>query len=321
MTDEGRFANPQPSPAGGRGGRALAFLDHSRHAKTMNYRHAFHAGNFADVFKHIILTRILAYLMRKAAPLRFIDTHAGAGSYSLAGKEAQRSGEWRDGVARVLQPAPPPPIARLLAPYLTTLGPLTAGGIGGRYPGSPVIAQELLRAQDRLSLSELNPEDRVALTGAIGKDRRVTLVEQDGYSALKAWLPPPERRGLVLIDPAFEDANEAQLVENAMALAMTKWPTGCYALWRPIKERREEAHFLNAIAALGASDILQLELDIGAVARTQHSANPLSRTGLLIVNPPYPLIDEARVLLPWLAGILARDGRGSWRADWLTPPS
>jgi 23S rRNA (adenine2030-N6)-methyltransferase len=287
----------------------------------MNYRHAFHAGNFADVFKHIILTRILAYLMRKDAPLRFIDTHAGPGSYSLAGKEAQRSGEWREGVARVLQAAPPAPIGRLLEPYLTALGSLSAAGLGGRYPGSPLIAQELLRAQDRLSLCELRPEDRAALTGAIGKDRRVTIVEQDGYGALKAWLPPPERRGLVLIDPAFEDANEAQLVGNALALALTKWPTGCYALWRPIKERREDAHFLNAVAALRADDILQLELDIGAVAPTQHSTNPLCRTGLLIVNPPYPLIDEARALLPWLAGVLARDGRGSWRADWLTPPS
>jgi 23S rRNA (adenine2030-N6)-methyltransferase len=287
----------------------------------MNYRHAFHAGNFADVFKHTILTRILAYLMRKDAPLRFIDTHAGIGSYSLAGKEAQRSGEWREGVARVLKAAPPPPIRALLEPYLAALEPLTATGGGGRYPGSPVIAQELLRAQDRLSLCELHPEDRVALVGAIGKDRRVTIVEQDGYAALKAWLPPPERRGLVLIDPAFEDPKEAQLVETALALALTKWPTGCCALWRPIKERREDSHFLNAIAAIGAPDILQLELDIGAIAPTQHSANPLSRTGLLIVNPPHPLIDEARTLLPWLAGVLARDGRGSWRADWLTPPS
>jgi len=286
----------------------------------MNYRHAFHAGNFADVFKHTILTRILAYLMRKDAPLRFIDTHAGMGSYSLAGKEAQRSGEWREGVARVLQASKPGPIAALLEPYLRVLGPLTPTGGGGRYPGSPVIAQDLLRAQDRLSLCELHPEDRLALVAAIGKDRRVTIVEQDGYAALKAWLPPTERRGLVLIDPAFEDPNELLHVEKALARALTKWPTGCYALWRPIKERREDAHFLNAIAAIGVSDILQLELDIGAVPPTQHSLNPLSRTGMLVVNPPYGLIDEARVLLPWLAGLLARDGRGSWRADWLTPP-
>ena len=286
----------------------------------MNYRHAFHAGNFADVFKHAILARILVYLMRKDAPLRFLDTHAGLGSYSLAGKEAQRSGEWRDGVARLLTALPPAPIEALLAPYLETLGALTAAGAGGRYPGSPAIAQALLRAQDRLSLCEMHPEDRAALAVNLGRDRRLTLADGDGYGALKAWLPPPERRGLALIDPAFEEPNEAERIEMALAMALTKWPTGCYALWRPIKERREDAHFLNAIAALGASDILQLEIDIGAVAPTAHSPNPLSRCGLLIVNPPYGLIDEARALLPFLAGLLARDGRGAWRADWLTAP-
>jgi len=286
----------------------------------MNYRHAFHAGNFADIFKHAILTRILVYLMRKDAPLRFLDTHAGLGSYSLAGKEAQRSGEWREGVGRLLKAAPPAPIKALLAPYLETLGALTAAGAGGRYPGSPVIAQALLRAQDRLSLCEMHPEDRAALAVNIGRDRRVTIADGDGYGALKAWLPPPERRGLALIDPAFEEPNESERIERALAMALTKWPTGCYALWRPIKAQREDAHFLNAIAALGASNILQLEIDIGAVAPTEHSPNPLSRCGLLIVNPPFGLIDEARALLPWLAGLLARDGRGAWRAEWLTAP-
>ena len=286
----------------------------------MNYRHAFHAGNFADVFKHAMLTRILVYLMRKDAPLRFIDTHAGIGSYSLAGKEAQRSGEWREGVARLLRASPPAPIAALLEPYFQTLGALTASGGGGRYPGSPVIAQELLRAQDRLSLCEMHSEDRASLVANLGRDRRLTIVEGDGYGALKAWLPPPERRGLVLIDPAFEDPKESEHVETALARALTKWPTGCYALWRPIKQRREDAHFLNAVAAIGAPDILQLELDIDAVPTTRHSPDPLSRAGLLIVNPPYGLIDEARALLPFLAGLLARDARGSWRADWLTPP-
>ena len=286
----------------------------------MNYRHAFHAGNFADIFKHAILTRILVYLMRKDAPLRFLDTHAGLGSYSLAGKEAQRSGEWREGVGRLLKAAPPAPIKALLAPYLETLGALTAAGAGGRYPGSPVIAQALLRAQDRLSLCEMHPEDRAALAVNIGRDRRVTIADGDGYGALKAWLPPPERRGLALIDPAFEEPNESERIERALAMALSKWPTGCYALWRPIKAQREDAHFLNAIAALGASNILQLEIDIGAVAPTEHSPNPLSRCGLLIVNPPFGLIDEARALLPWLAGLLARDGRGAWRADWLTAP-
>ena len=159
----------------------------------MNYRHAFHAGNFADVFKHAILCRILTYLMRKDSPLRFLDTHAGLGSYSLAGKEAQRSGEWREGVARLLKAAPPTPIKALLAPYRATLGALTAAGAGGRYPGSPVIAQALLRAQDRLSLCEMHPEDRasLALTWTTNAIRNI---DSEWCSKLRTWPGPPGSR-------------------------------------------------------------------------------------------------------------------------------
>ncbi|MGA2792497.1 MAG: 23S rRNA (adenine(2030)-N(6))-methyltransferase RlmJ [Roseiarcus sp.] len=286
----------------------------------MNYRHAFHAGNFADVFKHALLARILVYMTRKAAPLRFIDTHAGAGRYDLTGEEAQRSGEWRDGVARLKGAEPPPPVAALLEPYLTALGPLDAQGRPSAYPGSPAIAQALLRAQDRLALCELHPEERAALVARMGRDARLSIVEIDGYVALNAWLPPKERRGLVLIDPPYEAANELKRVAEALARALAKWPTGTYALWRPIKDRRDDARFLNAVAAIGAPDILQLELDVGLIPPTVNSPAPLARAGLLVVNPPHGLIDEARVLLPWLARLLARQGHGAWSCSWLTPP-
>jgi len=286
----------------------------------MNYRHAFHAGNFADVFKHALLARILVYMMRKDAPLRFIDTHAGIGRYDLTGSEAQRSGEWRHGVARLRDADPPAPIAELLAPYLKALGPLDAQGRSQFYPGSPAIAQQLLRAQDWLALCELHPEDRAALVVHMGHDARLSIVEIDGYVALNAWLPPKERRGLVLLDPPYEDANELKRVTEALARALAKWPSGIYAIWRPIKDRREDARFLNAIAALGAPNILQLDLDVGHIAPTTNSPNPLTRTGLLVVNPPHTLIDEARALLPWLAKLLAREGHGASSCSWLTPP-
>jgi 23S rRNA (adenine2030-N6)-methyltransferase len=154
----------------------------------------------------------------------------------------------------------------------------------------------------------------------MGRDARLTIVEIDGYVALNAWLPPMERRGLVLIDPPYEEPSEPKRVAAALARALARWPTGTYALWRPIKDRRDDARFLNAIAAIGAPDILQMELDVGHIAPTAHSLDPLTRTGLIVVNPPHVLIDEARALLPWLATLLAREGHGASSCSWLTPP-
>jgi 23S rRNA (adenine2030-N6)-methyltransferase len=286
----------------------------------MNYRHAFHAGNFADVFKHALLARILAYITRKDAPLRFIDTHAGVGRYDLTGSEAHRSGEWRYGVARLKDAKPTPAVAALLEPYLKALGPLDAQGRTKAYPGSPAIAQDMLRAQDRLALCELHPQDRAALVVHMGRDARLSIVELDAYVALNAWLPPKERRGLVLIDPPYEEINESKKIVDALARALAKWPKGIYVLWRPIKDRRDDARFLNAVASIGAPNILQMELDVGHIAPTTNSPDPLTRTGLLVVNPPHVLIDEARALLPWLAQLLAREGHGASSCSWLTPP-
>ncbi len=286
----------------------------------MNYRHAFHAGNFADVFKHAILARILVYLARKEAPFRFIDTHAGAGRYDLSSDAARRSPEWRDGVARLLKARPSAPVAALLAPYLQAIGPFDADARPASYPGSPALAQALLRPQDRIALCEAHPEDRERLVAALGRDNRLSIVGTDGYVALNAYVPPKERRGLVLIDPPYEEPDESERVEAALRRALLKWPRGTYALWRPIKAPLEDARFLNAIAALGAPNILRLELDIGAVPPSAHSPTPLTRTGLLVVNPPFDLIDEARIVMPWLAQLLRRDVGGGFVCAWLTEP-
>jgi 23S rRNA (adenine2030-N6)-methyltransferase len=286
----------------------------------INYRHAFHAGNFADVLKHAVLARVLVYLTRKESPFRFIDTHAGAGRYDLASEEAKRSPEWRDGIARVLTSRVPAPVAELMRPYLQAAAPYDAEGRPLAYPGSPAIAQIVMRPQDRLALCEANPHEREALIAALGRDARLSIVGTDGYVALNAYLPPKERRGIVLIDPPFEAPDEADSVVRALERALRKWPTGVYIAWRPIREARADAHFLNSVAALGAPNILRLELDVGPGPIGPHGQEPLARAGLLIVNPPHALAAEARILLPWLAQTLGRNGKGKHLCLWLTEP-
>jgi 23S rRNA (adenine2030-N6)-methyltransferase len=272
------------------------------------------------VLKHAVLARVLVYLTRKESPFRFIDTHAGAGRFDLTSKEAKRSPEWREGIGRILMGRPPEPVAEILRPYLEAVGPHDAEGRPRFYPGSPSIAQTLMRAQDRMALCEANPEEREALIAALGRDGRLSIVGTDGYVALNAYLPPKERRGVVLIDPPFEDPNEAAAVERALERGLSKWPAGTFIAWRPIREARVDGRFLNAIAALGAPNILQLELDVGYAPAGAHGQQPLARAGLLVVNPPHTLIDEARTLLPWLAQTLARGGVGQQLCSWLTEP-
>ena len=286
----------------------------------MNYRHAFHAGSFADVMKHAILARVLVYQTQKPARLRFIDTHAGAGRYDLASDAARRSPEWRSGIAMVLSALPPAPIAALLEPYLRTVGAHEESGRPLSYPGSPAIAQALLRPIDRIALCEAHPEERSALVAALGRDGRLSIVATDGYVALNAYLPPKERRGLALIDPPFEAPDEMQRLERALAGALRKWPSGTYLVWRPVREKQADAHFLNSVAALKAPNILRIELDVGPGPAGAHGQQPLARAGLLVVNPPHTLFAEARALLPWLAERLARAGRSEAIVDWLTEP-
>jgi 23S rRNA (adenine2030-N6)-methyltransferase len=272
------------------------------------------------VLKHAILARVLLYLTRKDSPFRFIDTHAGAGRFDLESKEAKRSPEWREGVGRILTARPPAPVAELLRPYLEAVGPHDAEGRPFSYPGSPAVAQTLLRAQDRIALCEANPEEREALIAALGHDGRLNIVGTDGYVALNAYVPPKERRGAVLIDPPFEEPDESGAVERALERALRKWPKGTYIAWRPIREARVDAHFLNSIAALGAPNILRLELDVGYAPAGVDGQQPLARAGLLVVNPPHTLIEDARTLLPWLAQTLARGGVGQHICTWLTEP-
>ena len=271
----------------------------------MNYRHDFHAGNHADVFKHAVLARILVYLAKKPAPFRVIDTHAGSGRYDLCGQAAQRTGEWREGIGRVEAAAMERRARELLAPYLSVVG---AAGMGrAPYPGSPLLTQALLRPFDRMICCETRPEARAALERALGKDNRAKVIDLDGYVALNAFVPPVERRGLVLIDPPFEAADEFARLAAALVGAHRKWAGGTYAAWYPVKDRRGPEQLAAALVGAGLEDVLRLELAVGPRGGRE---GPLNVSGLMVVNPPYVLGDEAACLLPVLARQLGA-GRGS----------
>src|SRR5450631_958403 len=199
----------------------------------MNYRHAFHAGGFADVIKHIVLVRILTYLQDKQAAFRVIDTHAGAGLYDLTGDEARRGGEFLTGIARVIQARFSENTLPLVAPYLDIVRAFNPPAALDAYPGSPLMARALLRPQDRLTACEVEPKARKRLIEALRRDAQARVVDLDGWTALPAFVPPNERRGLVLIDPPFEAKDEFERMETGFAEAFTKWPTGIYLLWYP----------------------------------------------------------------------------------------
>lgn len=274
----------------------------------MNYRHAFHAGNFADVFKHMLLSRIIIYLAGKDAPMRFIETHAGAGRYDLRSEEATRSGEWRNGVGRLAGANWTAGALALIAPYLTAVGPFDPAEGPLAYPGSPAIAQKLLRACDRLILCEAHPASFKALVAALGRDRRAKAIEIDGWIGLKAYVPPVERRGLALIDPPFEAVDEFDRMRRSLRAAYAKWPTGVYALWHPIKDKRIVDSFYRALDADGIDKAIAFQLTTDQA----RSDGPLAGCGLLVVNPPYLLEREARVFLPELARVLATGPGASW---------
>jgi 23S rRNA (adenine2030-N6)-methyltransferase len=282
----------------------------------MNYRHAFHAGNFADVIKHIVLVRILTYLQQKESPFRVLDSHAGAGLYDLSGPEAQRSGESRLGVARLMQARFAPDVEPLVEPYRDIIRAFNPQRDLTAYPGSPLIARALLRPQDRLTACEIEPTARKALIAALRRDEQARVIDLDGWAALRAYLPPKERRGLVLIDPPFEAKDEFAMMANGFAAAFAKWPQGVYMLWYPAKSRRATDDLARDVADIAAEHgaagkLLRLEFSVAP----QVPDGPLTSTGLLIVNPPFTLHQELKAILPALQKPLGQGGAARFRLD------
>ncbi len=280
----------------------------------MNYQHAFHAGNFADVHKHVVLTRILEYLRAKPAAFRVIDSHAGAGRYDLLGPEATRSGEWHAGIERVLrasQAVRESDAFAILKPYLDVVAALNAGGDLRLYPGSPLIAKALLRRQDRLLACEIEARAATLLKITLRGDPRAKALAIDGWMAVNANVPPKERRGLVLIDPPYEDADDFIRLSGALGEAHRKWPTGIYMLWYPIKERDAPDALARRLRRLGVPKVLRCEITLGP-ARPDAG---LIGSGLVVVNSPYPLEQELRIVIPAL--IREFSPNAAHRLDWL----
>jgi 23S rRNA (adenine2030-N6)-methyltransferase len=277
----------------------------------MNYRHAYHAGNFADVMKHAALTLALEHLKQKEKPFFALDTHAGAGMTDLGGIEAQKTGEFHDGIARVLAHAAP---HEALAPYLAALKALGCEGENpARYPGSPLIARHTMREGDRLSLCELHPDDAAALRALFRRDPQTKVHESDGYAALKAMLPPRERRGLVLIDPPYEGRDEFERVAAGIAEATARWAGGTYIVWYPVKDPSVSGAFLDRLEREGPAKTLMAELYI----RGSEDPSRLSGSGLVIVNPPWTLPERLTSLFDWLADVLAQGPGARGRVEWL----
>ena len=282
----------------------------------MNYRHAFHAGSFADVIKHIVLVRMLSYLHEKPAAFRCIDTHAGAGVYDLTSEEARRGGEWLTGIARIMQARFSEGTLPLIKPYLDIVRAFNPQRDLQAYPGSPLIARALLRPQDRLTACEVEPKARKRLIEALRRDTQARVVDLDGWVALPAFVPPNERRGLVLIDPPFEQKDEFERLADGFAEAFGKWPTGSYLLWYPVKSRRATDGLARHVAGVAGAatppgKCLRLEFSVAP----QASGPGLVSAGLLMVNPPWTLMAELKAILPELEKPLGQGGAGRFRLE------
>ncbi|MEX3008251.1 23S rRNA (adenine(2030)-N(6))-methyltransferase RlmJ [Hoeflea sp. TYP-13] len=280
----------------------------------MNYRHIYHAGNFADVLKHLVLARIVTYLKRKEKAFRVVDTHAGAGMYDLGSEEAQKTGEWQSGIGRLVNADLPDDVAELLAPYLSVIKELNPSGKIERYPGSPKLVRALFRKQDRLSAIELHPQDAERLKLLFEGDYQTRVTALDGWLALGAHLPPKERRGLVLVDPPFEKEGEYDRLVDGLARACGRWQSGSYCLWYPIKKDAPVADFHEKLKALGVDRMLCAELSVCAPEET----TGLSGSGVILVNPPYTLEKELKMMLPELVKCLRQSRRSGHRLFWLT---
>lgn len=281
-----------------------------------SYRHGFHAGNHADVLKHIVLTHILKYYNEKDTPYWFIDLHAGAGLYDLEGQWAQKKGEYLDGIARVWEAKAPPPAVRQYLDIIHDLNPDEQLRI---YPGSPWLALEACRPQDKLRLFEMHPNESDILRQNL--DQRATRVPRqtavfgdDGFSGLKGHIPPPTRRAIVLFDPSYEDKLDYRKLVDTMKDAMIRFPTGCYVIWYPLVQRREAQELPRQLEKLAGKNWTHVSL-------TVHKPSPdgmgLHGSGMFVINPPWTLTAAMKETLPWLVRTLGLDERASYKLDFL----
>ena len=281
----------------------------------MNYRHAYHAGNHADVLKHAVLARVVQYLAQKDKAFAVLDAHAGLGVYDLQATEAAKTGEWQGGIGLMRAPLAAE-VEHVLAPYRRALGRLNPDGGMRLYPGSPEIILGEMRAGDRLLANELHPQDFETLKLNYAGEKKLLALLSDAGQAVKAQLPFRERRGLVLIDPPYEGRDETGQVAQMLAQGARRFPTGVFMIWYPVTTEEFVTQFMGAIKALGIGNVLRAELRV----KNTHAASGLSGSGLLILNPPFNLEGELEILLPALADRMGVESLGRSQLSWLTPP-
>jgi 23S rRNA (adenine2030-N6)-methyltransferase len=282
----------------------------------MNYRHAFHAGNHGDVFKHVVLTRVLSHMTKKDKPFRLLDAHAGIGRYDLSGPEAFKTGEWRDGIGLLREAQPGADECALLEPYLSIVERMNQEGSFRHYCGSPEIAARMMRPKDRIVLNELHPQDRATLTANYASDRRVRVTGVDAAQAVKAELPFAERRGVVLLDPAYESPDDSADLARMMMHIVQRMAQTVVLAWYPVKSEEFVAGLLDRMKRLNLPGLLHIQL----IVKEVHEFGGLAGSGLLVLNPPWPLEEECRKLLPFLARVLGKGRWGRSTVEWLTPP-
>ncbi len=279
----------------------------------LSYRHGFHAGNFADVLKHNLITLVISALKQKDKPFVYIDTHAGAGKYSFKSEFAQKTGEYHNGIGRLWTQQTVP---EEMKDYLSAVRAENTGKQLVRYPGSPQLVRRLVRAQDRLQLSELHSSDFEILHELFVQDKQVSIAKEDGLLMLEKKLPPIQKRGLILIDPSYEVKSDFNKVVDALVKAHSHFATGIFALWYPIIDRELTERLLLRLKETGIPKQLRIE---HAVVK-DGAVRGMTASGMLFINPPWQLESQARTFLPWLNQVLT-DGQGQWQVEWQVPES
>ncbi|EOV7493395.1 23S rRNA (adenine(2030)-N(6))-methyltransferase RlmJ [Proteus mirabilis] len=278
----------------------------------LSYRHSFHAGNHADVLKHIVQTLIIESLKEKEKPFLYLDTHAGAGRYQLTNAHATRTGEYLEGIARLWQQEEVP---ELILPYLEAVGSLNTSDELRYYPGSPLLAAKLLREQDLLMLTELHPTDFPLLRTEFSRDKRVRVCREDGFGQLKSKLPPVSRRGFALIDPPYELKQDYSAVVKGIVEGYKRFATGTYAIWYPVVHRQQIKRMLKDLEATGIRKILQIELAV----KPDSDQLGMTASGMIVINPPWKLASQMASILPWLHKALVPEGTGHTLVEWVVP--
>ncbi|KFA58071.1 rRNA methyltransferase [Gilliamella sp. wkB18] len=277
----------------------------------LSYRHSYHAGNHADVLKHIVLTLCIESLKEKEKPFLYLDTHSGAGRYLLRSEHAEKTGEYLSGINLLWQQSN---IPELLNTYISVLRRYNPFEEIKYYPGSPLIAKQLLREQDKLNLTELHPTDYPLLKQEFIKDKRTKVLREDGFSQLKSKLPPLSRRGIILIDPSYEIKDDYQKIPAALFEAYKRFATGVYLIWYPVVSRTQTEKMINGIIDLGIKRISQFELAI----KPDNDQKGMTASGMIVINPPWKLYDQMQKIMPWLKNILDIEKTGNFSIKQLT---